>query len=90
MIELTLRGRVATATLSRPPVALLVDLDTASASMYRLEALVDITWLPVRMDDTGRRTKAAWDKDGRVYRQQAQIETRREAPVQRDRSLNLH
>jgi hypothetical protein len=77
-------------TLSRPPVALLVDLDTGSASMYRLEALVDITWLPVRMDDTGRRTKAAWDKNGRQYREQAPIETHRPAPAPRDRSLNLH
>ena len=77
-------------TMSRPPVALLVDLDTGAASMYRLEALVDITWLPVRMDDTGRRTKAAWDKTGRQYREQAPIQTRGPAPVQRERSLNLH
>jgi len=77
-------------TLSRPPVALLVDLDTGAASMYRLEALVDITWLPVRMDDTGRRTKAAWDKNGRQYREQAPIEPQRQAPVHRERSLNLH
>ncbi len=77
-------------TLSRPPVALLVDLDTGAASMYRLEALVDVTWLPVRMDDTGRRTKAAWDKNGRQYREQAPIEQHRQAPVVRERSLNLH
>jgi hypothetical protein len=79
-------------TMPRPPVALLVDLDTGAASMYRLEALVDITWLPVRMDDTGRRTKAAWDKNGRQYREQAPLplETRRPAPPLRERSLNLH
>lgn len=77
-------------TLSRPPVALLVDLDTGAPSMYRLEALVDITWLPVRMDDTGRRTKAAWDKNGRQYREQAPIEPHRQAPILRERSLNLH
>jgi hypothetical protein len=77
-------------TMARPPVALLVDLDTGAPSMYRLEALVDITWLPVRMDDTGRRTKAAWDKNGRQYREQAPLETHRQAPVQRERSMNLH
>ena len=77
-------------TLSRPPVALLVDLDTGAPAMYRLEALVDITWLPVRMDDTGRRTKAAWDKNGRQYREQAPIEPHRQTPVLRERSLNLH
>jgi hypothetical protein len=77
-------------TLSRPPVALLVDLDTGAPSMYRLEALVDITWLPVRMDDTGRRTKAAWDKNGRQYREQAPLEPHRQVPILRERSLNLH
>jgi hypothetical protein len=77
-------------TLSRPPVALLVDLDTGAASTYRLEALVDVTWLPVRMDDTGRRTKAAWDKNGRQYREQAPIEPHRQVPGPRARSLNLH
>jgi len=76
-------------TLSRPPVALLVDLDTRAASTYRLEALVDVTWLPVRMDDTGRRTKAAWDKNGRQYREQAPIESR-QVSGPRARSLNLH
>lgn len=77
-------------TLSRPPVALLVDLDTGTASMYRLEVLVDITWLPVRMDDTGRRTKAAWDKTGRQYREQAPIVETRQPTAARERSLNLN
>ena len=55
-------------TINRPPVALLVDLDTGAVPTYRLEALVDLEWVPVRMNDTGRRTKSAWDKRGMLYR----------------------
>jgi hypothetical protein len=55
-------------SLYRPPVQLLVDLDTGASSTYRLEALVDLEWVPVRMNDTGRRTKSAFDKRGHMYR----------------------
>jgi len=55
-------------SLYRPPVQLLVDLDTASLPAYRLEALVEFEWLPVSLQDTGRRTKSAWDKRGQMYR----------------------
>ena len=55
-------------TLARPPIPLIVDLDTGTMSAFRLEALVDLEWVPVRMNDTGRRTKSAWDKRGNQYR----------------------
>ena len=55
-------------TLARPPIPLIVDLDTGAMPSHRLEALVDLEWLPVRMNDTGRRTKSAWDKRGMLYR----------------------
>ena len=55
-------------TMARPPVALLVDLDTGVVPTYELEALVDLEWMPVTLLDTGRRTKSAWDKRGQSYR----------------------
>jgi hypothetical protein len=77
-------------SLARPPVALLVDLEAGAPSAFRLEALVDIMWLPIRMDDTGRRTKTAWDSQGRQYRQEAAIQTNRSISRQPERSINLH
>ena len=59
-------------SLYRPPVQLLVDLDTAAMSAYRLEALVDLEWIAVRMQDTGRRTRSAFDKRGQLYRVNAE------------------
>ena len=55
-------------TMARPPVAMLVDLDTGVLPAYELEALVDLVWVPVSLQDTGRRTKSAWDKRGQTYR----------------------
>jgi hypothetical protein len=55
-------------TMWRPPVEFIVDLDTAAMTGYRMEALVDLAWTPVRLQDTGRRTKSAWDKRGQMYR----------------------
>ncbi len=55
-------------TMARPPVAMLVDLDTGMVPTYELEALVDLEWMPVTLQDTGRRTKSAWDKRGQSYR----------------------
>jgi hypothetical protein len=55
-------------TMWRPPVEFIVDLDTAALTGYRIEALVDLEWTPVRLQDTGRRTKSAWDKRGQMYR----------------------
>ncbi|MDQ2952357.1 MAG: hypothetical protein M3R54_08855 [Chloroflexota bacterium] len=55
-------------TMARPPVALLVDLDTGVIPAYEFEALVDLEWVPVSLQDTGRRTKSAWDKRGQSYR----------------------
>lgn len=59
-------------SLYRPPVQLIVDLDTGAAPAYRLEALVDLEWIPVEMQDTGRRTKSGWDKRGQMYRVNAE------------------
>jgi hypothetical protein len=55
-------------TLARPPVALLVDLETGVEPAYRLQALVDLQWMPMRLQDTGRRTKAAFDQRGTQHR----------------------
>ena len=55
-------------TMWRPPVEFIVDLDTAAMTGYRMEALVDLEWIPIRLQDTGRRTKSAWDKRGVLYR----------------------
>ena len=55
-------------TMARPPVAMLLDLDTGIVPAYEFEALVDLEWVPVSLQDTGRRTKSAWDKRGQTYR----------------------
>ena len=59
-------------SLYRPPVQLLVDIDTGAMPKYRFEALVDLEWMPVRMQDTGRRTRSAFDKRGQLYRVNAE------------------
>lgn len=55
-------------TLARPPVELVLDLDAGREGAFHLEALVDGEWLDVSLEDSGRRTKVTYDKQGRLYR----------------------
>lgn len=55
-------------TLAQPPAALIADLDAGRDTPYHLEALVDREWKRVSLEDTGRRTKLIYDKQGRLYR----------------------
>lgn len=54
--------------LADPPAEMLADLDAGRAPTYRLQALRDGEWLPLRLEDSGRRTRVVTDKQGRVYR----------------------
>lgn len=55
-------------TLANPPTDLLVDLDAGREPRFTLEALSDYEWRPVRLDDSGVRTKIVTDKQGRIFR----------------------
>ncbi len=55
-------------TLAQPPAELVVDLDAGRGSSFHIEALVDREWKHVALEDTGRRTKVIYDKQGRLYR----------------------
>lgn len=50
------------------PEDLIADLEAGRESGYRLEALCDYEWRPVRLVDTGRRTRIVTDKKGRLFR----------------------
>jgi hypothetical protein len=51
-----------------PPLDLIADLDDAQDIDYAIEALVDDQWKPVRLTDTGRRTRSVVDVEGRLSR----------------------
>lgn len=51
-----------------PPLDLVADLDEARAIDYAIEALVEDEWMPVRLRDTGRRTKSVVDVQGHLSR----------------------
>lgn len=55
-------------TLADPPGELIADLDASRECSFHLEALVDRGWKRVSLEDTGRRTKVVYDKQGRLYR----------------------
>lgn len=55
-------------TLANPPAGLVADLDAGRECSFHLEALVDREWKHVALEDTGRRTKVIYDKQGRLYR----------------------
>lgn len=55
-------------SLADPPRDLVAGLDAGRETGYTFEALVDYEWHPVRLEDTGRRTKVVTDKQGRLYR----------------------
>ena len=51
-----------------PPLDLIADLDEGREIDYAIEALVDDEWKPVRLKDTGRRTRSVVDVEGRLSR----------------------
>lgn len=51
-----------------PPLDLIADLDEGREIDYAIEALVDDEWKPVRLSDTGRRTRSVVDAEGRLSR----------------------
>ena len=51
-----------------PPLDLVADLDEAREIDYAIEALVEDKWKPVRLKDTGRRTRSVVDLQGRLTR----------------------
>lgn len=51
-----------------PPLDLIADLDEAREINYAIEALVDTEWKPVRLKDSGRRTRSVVDAQGRLSR----------------------
>jgi len=51
-----------------PPLDLVADLDEGREIDYAIEALVEDEWKPVRLKDTGRRTRSVVDVQGRLSR----------------------
>lgn len=51
-----------------PPLELIADLDEGREINYGIEALVDDVWKPVRLRDTGRRTRSIVDLQGQLSR----------------------
>ena len=51
-----------------PPLDLVADLDEAREIDYAIEALVEDQWKPVRLKDTGRRTRSVVDVQGHLSR----------------------
>ena len=73
-----------------PPLDLVAALDDGRDIDYAIEALVEEEWKPVRLKDTGRRTKSVVDVQGRLSRVPDGSDTSRflEAPPGRRSSLN--
>jgi hypothetical protein len=57
-----------TFAIGEPPADLVAALETGRESGYRFEALCEFEWRPVKLIDTGRRTKIVQDKQGRLFR----------------------
>jgi hypothetical protein len=70
-----------------PPLDLIVDLDEGREINYAIEALVEPQWKPVRLRDTGHRTRSVVDVQGRLSRVTEAAEvSRRAAPDEGRRS----
>jgi hypothetical protein len=54
--------------IGEPPADLVAALETGREHGYKLEALCQYEWRPVKLIDTGRRTKLIQDKQGRFFR----------------------
>ena len=57
-----------TFAIGEPPADLVAALETGRESAYKVEALCEYQWRPVKLIDTGRRTKIIQDKQGRLFR----------------------
>ncbi|OLC56722.1 MAG: hypothetical protein AUH85_05405 [Chloroflexi bacterium 13_1_40CM_4_68_4] len=57
-----------TFAIGEPPADLVAALETGRDAGYRFEALCQYEWRPVRLIDTGRRTKIVQDRQGRLFR----------------------
>ena len=62
-----------------PPLDLIVDLDEGRDINFAIEALVEPRWKPVRLRDTGRRTRSVVDAQGRLSRVSDAAEASRQA-----------
>jgi hypothetical protein len=51
-----------------PPADLVADLDAGREPNYAIEALAQYDWKTVHLEDSGSRTRAVTDKQGRWYR----------------------
>jgi len=51
-----------------PPLDLIADLDEGHEINYAIEGLVETEWKPVRLKDSGRRTRSVVDVQGRLSR----------------------
>jgi len=73
-----------------PPLDLIADLDEGREINYAIEALADDEWKPVRLKDTGRRTRSVVDVEGRLSRVPAAPDVSRlsEAAHSRRSTLN--
>jgi hypothetical protein len=60
-----------------PPLDLVADLEVGHDISYKVEALVDVEWRPVRLIDTGRRTTTAVDISGHLSRVSAAFDAPR-------------
>jgi hypothetical protein len=73
-----------------PPLDLVADLDEGREIDYAIEALVEDEWKPVRLKDTGRRTRSVVDVQGQLSRVPVTADVSRliEAPQGRRSTLN--
>jgi hypothetical protein len=54
--------------LADPPADLVEDLEAGREISYRLQALCEYEWRPLSLEDSGRRTRIAMDRQGRQFR----------------------
>jgi exonuclease VII small subunit len=69
-----------------PPLDLIADLDEGHDINYAMEALVDTEWKPVRLKDSGRRTRSVVDVQGRLSRAAEVRDTTPSEPLQARRT----
>jgi len=73
------------------PLDLIADLDDGHEINYAIEALVEHEWKPVRLKDSGRRTRSVVDVQGRLSRVPDVADTSRFAePAQHGRRSTLN
>jgi hypothetical protein len=73
------------------PLDLVADLDDGREINYAVEALVEHEWLPVRLKDSGRRTRSVVDVQGRLSRVPDVTDTSRFVePAQQGRRSTLN